>query len=156
MAFATTSPSAERRQHGVIAPPQIDDRAFRPFFRAQNPVEKLCLCGLITPHELRAAVTFRALHERANAGAGGLRAADLSAVRIDKHCGRALPEMTVAQAEALARLSQIKQALGSLYTLVELAIVEELSWAALGRRLNIDQRTARKWVAGAIAALATL
>ena len=67
-----------------------------------------------------------------------------------------MPERTEAQAEALARLRRIKMALGALFTLLELALIEELTWRDIGRRLRIDQRTARKWVAAACAALATL
>ena len=157
MSIASTSPTVERRQHGAIAPPQIDDRAFRPYFRARDPVEKLCLCGAITPHELQAAVTFRALHERANAGPGGLRAADMEAVRAGKHCGRALPEITGRQLDALARLDQIRKALGwRRFRLLTAVIVDETPWVRLGKRLRVDMRTAKKRIVAALSALAAL
>jgi hypothetical protein len=152
----SNAPTAERWHHDALAPPQIDNAHFRPFWRVCDRIEKLCAAGLITPHELRAAQAFRLLHERAQAGPGGLRAADLTAVGAGKHCRRPMATMTEAQAEALARLRRIREALGALCALLEMAMVEEMPWAALGRRLGIDHRTARKWVAAATAALAAL
>jgi hypothetical protein len=151
------APTPERRQHSAdLVPPQIDDAYFRPFWRVCDRVEALCTAGLITLPELRAAHAFRALYERAHAGPGGLRAMDLAAIRIDKHCRRPVPAMTAAQAEALAGLRRIKEALGALFDLLELALIEEVSWAALGRRLGVDCRTARTWAVAAISALAAL
>ena len=64
--------------------------------------------------------------------------------------------MTETQARALAHLHRIKETLGSLYALLEMALIEELPWSAIGRRLGVDQRTARKWCCAAISALAAL
>lgn len=97
-----------------ITPPQIDDRAFKPYFRACDRVEKLCVAGLITPHELRAAHAFRRLYDLAYAGPGGLRAANLAVVRVDKHCRRPLRGMSEGQAAAIGRLRRIKDALRGL------------------------------------------
>ena len=77
-------------------------------------------------------------------------------MRQAKHCRRPMPEMTEAQTTALARLRRIKEALGALYDLLEMAVIEELPWTAIGRRLGIDHRTARTWCGAAIAALAAL
>ena len=37
--------------------------------------------------------------------------------------------------------------------LVELCTIEDLSWAALGRRLKVDPKTARAWTITALKAL---
>jgi hypothetical protein len=156
VAITSSSPTPERLTRGPIAPPQIDDRAFKPYWRACDRVERLCTTGLITLRELRAAHAFRELYTRAHAGPGGLRAADPTRVRIGKHCRGPMPEMTEVQATALARLRRIRMALGALYPLLEAAVIEELPWTEHGRRLGIDQRTARDWCCAAIAALAAL
>ena len=74
----SNAPTADRRQRGALAPPQIDDRAFKPFWRVCDRVERACIAGLITPQELRPALAFCALHERAHASParGGLPAAN--------------------------------------------------------------------------------
>jgi hypothetical protein len=152
----SNAPTAERWHHDALAPPQIDHAHFRLFWRVCDRIEKLCTAGLITPREFRAALAFRALYERAHAGPGGLRATDLTAVRIGRNCRRPMPEMTEAQAEALARLRRIRIALGALYDLLEMAVIEEMPWTAIGRRIGIDHRTVRTWCVAAISALATL
>jgi hypothetical protein len=129
VAIASSTPSAERRQHGRLVPPEINERAFRPFWRASDRIEKLHLRGAISAREMRAAAEFRRLYERAYAGPGGLRAADLSAVRQAKHCGKPVPTMTEGQVEALGRLRRIRQALSSLYDLLELALITEFPLA---------------------------
>jgi hypothetical protein len=151
---SASSPTPERLARGPVAPPRIDETHFRPFWRACDRIEKLCAAGLITLHEARSAAAFRALYERAHAGPGALRAADLSALRAGKHCRRPVPAMTEAQATALARLRRIREALGALYELLEMAVIEELPWSAIGERLDVDQRTARAWCVAGLAALA--
>jgi hypothetical protein len=80
VAIASASPTAERLAHGAVAPPQIDEHAFKPFWRACD--------------------------------------------RLD--------------------------------TLLEMALIEEMPWGVLGRRLGIDPHTARTWCVAAISALAAL
>jgi len=41
-------------------------------------------------------------------------------------------------------------------TLLEAALVRDLSWAALGRHYRCDPKTARAWVIAAIKALRTI
>ena len=67
-----------------------------------------------------------------------------------------MPPMSEARIVALARLHRIREAFGALYDLIELAIVEEMPWTATGKRLDVDQRTARTWCIAALAALAAL
>lgn len=57
---------------------------------------------------------------------------------------------------ALARLAEIRAALGALFVLLKLVIVDDASWCAIGRQFGIDARTAKAWCAGAIAGLATV
>ena len=59
--------------------------------------------------------------------------------------------------DASARLCQIRAVLGAwAYTLLEAALVRDLSWAALGRHYRCDPKTARAWVIAAIKALRTV
>ena len=127
---------------------------FRPAWRRVDRLEKLCAAGMINPRELRAAVAFRQIYERAHSGQ--LRAGNMTAVYVDKHCRRPMPGMGEAQAAALARLHVVREALGALYDLLEMVVIEEMSWTALAQRIDIDPRIARQWVAAAIAALAAL
>jgi hypothetical protein len=56
-----------------------------------------------------------------------------------------------------ARLRQIRAVLGAwACTLLEAALVQDLSWAALGRHYRCDPKTARAWVIAAIKALRTV
>jgi hypothetical protein len=84
--ISSSSPTTERLAHGAVAPPQIDEHAFKPFWRACDRLAKLHAAGSITAHEFCAAVAFRTTYERARRGPGGLRAADLTAAG-----GQALP-----------------------------------------------------------------
>jgi hypothetical protein len=59
--------------------------------------------------------------------------------------------------DASARLRQIRAVLGAwACTLLEAALVRDLSWAALGRHYRCDPKTARAWVIAGIKALHTL
>jgi hypothetical protein len=59
--------------------------------------------------------------------------------------------------DASARLRQIRAVLGAwACTLLEAALVRDLSWAALGRHYRCDPKTARAWVIAAIKALRTV
>jgi hypothetical protein len=61
------------------------------------------------------------------------------------------------QLAAVARLKQVAAELGGVaYGLLELAIVDELCWAAIGRRLQVDGKTARSWTVAAVKALAAV
>jgi hypothetical protein len=59
--------------------------------------------------------------------------------------------------DSAARLRQIRAVLGAwACTLLEAALVEDLSWAALGRHYRCDPEAARAWVIAAIKALRTI
>jgi hypothetical protein len=153
---ASNSPTLEYRRRHAVEAPVIDDGMYRPAWRRVDRIEKLHLAGAISAHEYRAAIEYRGTYERGYAGPGGLRAAELTAVRMDKNCRRPMPAMTETQARALASLRRIKETLGALYDLLELTIIAEMPWTAIGKRLHINQRTARVWCLAAVAALATL
>jgi len=154
---ANTSPSPERSRHGPLLPPEISDAHFRQYWRAQDRVEKLHLAGLITAAELRAAIAFRTLYHRAHGG--DLRTQQWDFIKIDRNCRRpaALPGMDDRRIAALRRLEAIATALGALYRVVELVVIDELSWSEARRRLSLgDCRTCKKWAAAALAALAAM
>jgi hypothetical protein len=59
--------------------------------------------------------------------------------------------------DASGRLRQIRAVLGDcVCNLLEAALVQDLSWAALGRHYRCDPKTARAWVIAAIKALRTV
>lgn len=154
--MSITSPSPERARHGTVLPPAIDDAHFRQYWKAQDRVEKLCLAGLITPRELRAANAFRIVFEHAFAGA--LRTQGWNFLRLDKHCLRPndRPGISDRQVAALLRVRKVAQALGALFPLLTWAVVEDASWTEIGRRLGISCRTAQRWTAASLSALASI
>ena len=95
--------------------------------------------------------SLRALHPQPMLRATGkvLRA-------LDKHCRRPGMTMNEGQLVALRRLRSIAEKLGSLYVLLELAVIEEQAWCKIARRLKVDPKTAKTWSLAAIAALAAL
>ena len=57
--------------------------------------------------------------------------------------------------DALAELRAVRRRLGAFaYGLLEACVVDDCSWAALGRRLHIDPTTARSWSIMALRELA--
>jgi len=153
MSATSNAPSSEYLQHHPVEPPRIDGREFRPAWRRRDRLDELLARGVIGLAEWRAGIGLRELHERAVADS--LRAKDLAAVRLDRHCRRrSAPELTERQATALARLRVIETTLGALFTLAVWAIVDELPWAEIARRLDVDPQTARVWTLAALAGLA--
>jgi hypothetical protein len=150
----TNAPSAEYQQHGAFEEPKLDEAAFRPFWRRRDRLEKLYATGLITSRELRAAIAFRTAWEVAHRGT--LHAAPWDVVRLDRHCRRPPPGPGEHQLAALRRLAAVRQALGALYELLRMAVLEEMSWCEIGRRLDVHHKTAKDWTCAAIAALAAL
>jgi hypothetical protein len=79
MPAASSSPTIERHAHGRLVPPEINERAFRPFWHAHDPLAWLADKGMITALEKHAADRFRITHHAAFGG--GLRAQDWTAAR---------------------------------------------------------------------------
>jgi hypothetical protein len=150
----SNSPTLEYRRRHAVEPPVIDERAFKPFWRRIDRIEKLRASGAINQREFQAAINFRRTYERAYSGPGGLRAGNMDAIYVDKDCRWPMPEMLPSQAGALAWLARIKAVLGpGVYNLIELTIVFETSWREVARRRRLDRRTARSRCLAAIAAL---
>jgi hypothetical protein len=150
-----TQPTAHYRQHHDVEEPRIDGRAFRPAWRRRDHLDTLEKRGLINLKEWHAAFGFRITYETAHFGAW--RTSDPAAVHAGKHCRRrSAAELSERQANALGWLRALEPPLGALFPLLELAVVEQLSWHELGRWLTVDPKTARAWTVTAIKALAVL
>lgn len=144
-----TAPSPFYRQHHEIEDPAIDERQFRPGFQVIFPIDTLLTAKLITREEHDAAVDFRELYEIATPQARSALA--------DFGCGgtRTRQGDPTSRHDAARRLNEIENLMRPYdYKLLELSVIDNLSWLALGRRLDLDHRTARKHVAAAIRFLA--
>jgi hypothetical protein len=151
-----SGPSRWRRQHGAgIEPPQIDGRAFRPYWRAGAQIDKLADQGAITAEEWQAGDAFRRLYETAHRGE--LRGGAYDRVYVDQHCrppGQAGP--TEVRLAAVENLGRIRATLGPvIFSIVVELAVHDTCWAQLARKLGgIDPKTARSRGIDAIAVLA--
>lgn len=146
-------PSAAYRQQHDVAAPRVDERHYQPAWRKLTRLDQLLGDKLITTAQWHAAADFRELCELCliagfgrplnfeGGGAGAAAPNDAPAARLD----------------ALAELRKITARLGAgPCRLLTAALVEDLSWAELGRRLAIDPHTAKDWVITAIRALAAI
>ena len=151
----STAPSRERHNHSHLAPPQVDDRHFRQFWRAVDPLDRLVECKLITAVDKIAATRFRAIYDVAFRGT--LQAQDLSALRSGRRSGPALVTMAERQREGLAELKRVRERIGvRRFDLLVLVAVDELHWAGLAKQRRLDVRTLKKRAAEAIKLLAAL
>jgi hypothetical protein len=149
-----SSPTPERQARGVVTP-LVDETHFRPHWCAVDPVERLFEGRLISAKEKAAAGRFRTTYDAAFAGT--LRAHSWDGVRAGKHCGKPAALRTERQSDAVASLAQIRRRVGvGCFSVLEMVLVSELSWAALARRLRRCPRTAKTRAAAAIAALAVV
>ncbi len=119
-------------------------------------LDQLFRDGAIGVSEWRRAVGLKFTYE--NAYRGTLRGHDWSAVYIDRHCHqRSGPEPTAGALDALGRLRVIRSALGaSVFALLVGVVVDDKSWAALGKQLGICPKTVKCWTITALQALAAL
>jgi hypothetical protein len=145
-----SGPSAAYRQHHDVEAPRVDDRHFRPAWRVLTRLDGLLADKAITAAEWHAAADYRELVDRVRRGAL-VRSSSL--VRVG---GSVAPNWVVGDLDSSARLRQIQTMLGAwTCALLEAALVQDLSWAALGRHYGCDPKTARAWVIAAIKALYT-
>ena len=148
-----SAPSSLYRQHHDVEAPRVDDRHFRPAWRVLTRLDALLADKAITSAEWHAAADFRELvdHVRCRAFT---RSSAFGTVRA---AGNSFRNWGPGDLDASARLCQIRAVLGAwAYTLLEAALVRDLSWAALGRHYRCDPKTARAWVIAAIKALRTV
>jgi hypothetical protein len=153
-AIPSNAPSIEFRRHHRVEAPAVDQREYRPGWRIKSPLDGLLAAKLITPRQWRAAVAFRAAYERAMKGA--VQVGRWGAVYVDPHCRQPRPERSEAELDATGLVRGAEAALGALYPLVVWLAVDGLTWRDFADRLDVDPRTARRWCAAAIAALAAV
>ena len=133
--------------------PRVDDRHFRPAWRVLTRLDGLLADHAITSAEWHAAADFRELVDQVRCRAF-TRSLAFRTVRASENSFR---NWVAGDLEASARLHQIRAVLGAwACTLLEAALVWDLSWAALGRQYRCDPKTARAWVIAAIKALRTV
>ena len=147
-----TEPSPYFTQHHAVEPPAVNEREFRTAWRRRPQLEQLAIDEAISYATFRAGAEFRVLAEIAiidqwpakwidDRGKGGFRVGALIARRM----------------KALDRLRDIRANLGPwVFGLLERHLVDDLSWAELGRRYGVHGKTARAWTIAALAALATV
>jgi hypothetical protein len=144
----SNSPSREYRSHHRVEEPAIDAREFRPGWRRKSPLLCLLQTGRIGPDELEAGLAFRAWCE----AVGHMRTQKLAA-RINQ-----TPQPTARTQRELTAAYMLKTASAALgakrIKLLVWCAAEDLSWVAIGKRLNIRRETATKWCAEALEELA--
>lgn len=151
----SNAPTPELRARAALRTPEISPRAFRPYWRRIDPLEKMLQKGLISLPEKRAAERFRATWEAAFSDAVKTQA--WQGIRIDQHSRR--PDalvMTERQVHALSQVRRVTDALGTRLPLLVAVVVEGLCYAVLARELNINARTVQRRAVAAIAALAAV
>jgi hypothetical protein len=152
--IASNSPSPFYRQHHAVEAPRVDEHEFRLGWRRRTRLDVLLAAGAINGREYRRAVAFRSLCEAAYSGATAR--SNWHKVFVDRGCRSPAPELTERQAAALARLAEIRAVLGALYPLLVLVVIDDASWCEIGQHFDVDPRTARRWAAASIAALAAV
>ena len=75
---------------------------------------------------------------------------------VDAGCRRLRTEPGDAMLDAGAWIARVERSLGGLYPLVVWLVVEDCVWCEIGRRLDVDRRTAKTWCAAAVAAVAAV
>jgi hypothetical protein len=122
--------------------------AFLQAWHVETRFDRLLKDQAITPFEWRIGCELRTLLERAYQAA--LRAHDPARLKVDG--GRLGPgDPSAGQLAAATRLRQLRAQLGDHdLRLLEIVVVNDISWCALGRRLKVHAKTARAWALAAI------
>jgi hypothetical protein len=142
-------PSIFYTQHLGVEAPRLDGGAFRPYWTVRTRIDRLRADGAITEREWRAAVAFRSSLMIALRASWPPR-------RLDGGTGCGLPGRVLeVRLDALARLRRVRSTLGTFAAgLIEITLIDNESWADLGRRLGVDPKTARHWTVESLRALA--
>jgi hypothetical protein len=145
----SVAPSPELRRHHDIEAPLIDATAFRQGWRITSRLDALHRDGALGPVEWQAAVEFRQAWERvkaANSGGGGLP------MRVSGGAASGgVADRLATVTDTVTRLREVEEAIGGLaHWLCFACVVEDYSWAAIGRHLHRDPHTARTWTVAAI------
>jgi len=142
-----TVTAAYRRHHDVEAP-RIDATAFRQGWRVRSRLDALYGDGRISAAEFQAAIEYRNAWE-VLARSGSSEVAVRSSGYPNPH------SRMLALCDASTRIRETDAALGSLAaSLCHAVIVEDRTWAEVGRRWHRDPQTVRQWSVQAIASLA--
>jgi hypothetical protein len=147
----SNAPAAVRSQHvEAIEPPRVDASAFRQGWRVRTRLDALLVDGSITPAQWTAADQYRALWGRVF----GL-ATPLDATRGSGRGAGGPDARAVALLDLSAQVFAVERAIGPLATrLTTLCVIEDRSWAEIGRLTARHPQTARTWCVLAIRAVA--
>jgi hypothetical protein len=140
--FTSNAPTSFFRQHHPVEQPEINNRAFRPYFRVRTRLEKLAREGAISGFEYRVSLWLRSCYERGYSS-------DLQSAM--PRLGMAVHSSWRSREDPASRRAQAREYLVH----VEKAL-DDLSWARPGQRLNCHAKTAKVWAVQAIKALATV
>jgi hypothetical protein len=146
----SNGPTAFYRQHHVVEAPGIDEREFRPAWRVKTKLMLLVEFGRIDRRQLEAAAAFKGWCE----AIGHQRTSTWLGLRVD---GGRWPDgpVTVRQLDCARRLHDASEALGAERArLLIWALVDDLPWTEIGKRLRLSTKTATCRAVEAIAALA--
>ena len=148
-----SAPSPFYRHHHRVEAPRIDDRHFRAAWRVLTRLDGLLADGAITTAEWHAAADFRDIAEVALGGAASQSV--LTRARTARYDASPTTDRLIARLDASSWLSAVARAIGGVATsLIKACVVDDLSWAAIGRRFGVDPKTARAWVITSIKVLA--
>lgn len=145
----TNAPTPELRGHVEdVEDPRVDERAFRQGWRIRTRLDQLLVDQRISPGEWQAATEFRSAwlsSRELTARESGIRIAG----------GTSGDAATLARLAAARKVRIVELAIGKLATaLVIASVVEDLSWAAIGRQCQHNAETVRDWTVIAIRGLA--
>ena len=80
----------------------------------------------------------------------------LTSARAARYDASPTTDRLVARLDARSWLDEVARAIGVVAcALIQAFVVDDMSWAAIGRRFGVDPKTARAWVITSIKALAT-
>jgi hypothetical protein len=153
---SSNAPNPFFRQHHEVEAPEVSARAFRPAWRVRTKLDRLALDGAITGFEWRIAkLAAQLLRAR-------LRQRPQSTLPRRGMPGRApyvreYEDPSARRAAAREYLVDVERTMGAtVYGILLGVMVDDLSGAGLGRRLDRDPKTAKGWAIAALKALATV
>jgi len=147
----TARPTDERQRHAeAVIEPDVNGRAFRPWWAVRTRLDALLAGGLIDRDAHDRANRLRADCERmARTGSSSMARFDMP--RIAPRAG-SVAETTI---DAAGRVARVRARMGAAdFALVYVIAVDDLSWRELGRRMGCHDTTARQRAAKAIMRLA--
>jgi hypothetical protein len=127
----------------AIDPPDINGAAFRPWFRVRTRLDALHAACAIDDAEHASACAFREDWHRVAGSAGSSLALDGIGVGIP--ASDRAHAYAIAGVAAAGRLRLIRARVGAAgFRLLELSLVDDTSWTAIGRAFGCTRDTARE------------